>query len=72
MGLGLAMLTLLCFIIVINLIFFFFFFFFFFLSLLWCIERVREPLCEPNFYVFLYIVTQGEVCRQLNIFLTPG
>ena len=44
-------------------------------SSLWCIDRVREPLCEPNRNMNVcnnkYVGAQGEVYRQLKIFLTP-
>ena len=52
MGLGLVKSTFLYFMIVINLIF---------VSSLWCIDRVRESLCEPNFLcTFVLRNTSGQ------------
>ena len=51
MGLCLVKSTFLCFMIVFNLIF---------VSSLWCIDKVREPLCEPNILcIFVLRNTSG-------------
>ena len=51
MGLCLVKSTFLCFMIVFNLIF---------VPSLWCIDKVREPLCEPNFLcIFVVRNTSG-------------
>ena len=66
MAVGFATSTLLCFIIVINLIF---------ESSLWCINRVREPLCKPNFvFIFVLGITSGPRLKFVggkNIFTIP-